>query len=115
MEINYTSIGERIRYFRKAMHITQAVLGERAQVEPSNISHIERGATKVSFPTLVRIANVLQVSLDDLVCNSLEKNCHVSVKEIDALLLDCSDSELAAIAEMIKSTKSILRKDAREP
>ena len=111
MEINYTSIGERVRCSRKAMHITQAELGERAQVEPSNISHIERGAAKVSLPTLVKIANALHVSLDDLVCGSLERNRHISVKEIDALLSDCSDGELNAIAEMIKSTKSILRKE----
>ena len=111
MEINYASIGERVRYFRKAMRMTQAELGEQAQVEPSNISHIERGATKVSLPTLVKIANVLQASLDDLVCGSIEKNSHVSIKEIDALLSDCSDSEFIAIAEMIKSTKSILRKE----
>ena len=110
MEINYTAIGARIRRFRKALHITQAELGERAQVEPSNISHIERGATKVSLPTLMKIANALHVSLDDLVFDSLENNHHISVKELNEVLSDCSDHELKAIVEMVKSTKSILRK-----
>ena len=109
MEINYTAIGKRVRRFRNALHITQAELGERAQVEPSNISHIERGATKVSLPTLLKIANTLHVSLDDLVYDSIENNRHISNKEINGLLLDCSDGELKAIAEMVKSTKSILR------
>jgi len=110
MEINYIAIGERIRHFRKALHITQAELGERSQVEPSNISHIERGATKVSLPTLLKIANALHVSLDDLVYESIENNRHISVKELNELLSDCADDELKAIVEIVKSTKSILRK-----
>jgi len=111
MEINYTAIGERIRRFRKTLHITQAELGERSQVEPSNISHIERGATKVSLPTLLKIANALHVSLDDLVYDSIDSSRHISNKEINELLLDCTDGELKAIAEIVKSTKNILRKE----
>ena len=57
MEINYVSIGERIREIRMQKRWTQAFLAERAAVEPSNISHIERAATKVSLPTLIAIAN----------------------------------------------------------
>jgi len=111
MEINYVAIGKRMRRFRKALYITQAELGERSQVEPSNISHIERGATKVSLPTLLKIANTLHVSLDDLVYDSLECNRHISIKELDAILSDCTDSEIKALVEMVKSTKSILRKE----
>jgi len=111
MEINYTAIGARIRRFRKALSVTQAELGEKAQVEPSNISHIERGATKVSLPTLLKIANTLHVSLDDLVYDSIESNRHISNKELNELLSDCTDGELKAIVEMVKSTKSILRKE----
>ena len=111
MEINYAAIGARVRRFRKTLYITQAQLGERAQVEPSNISHIERGATKVSLPTLLKIANTLHVSLDDLVYDSIESSRRVSMKELEELLSDCSDSELKAIVEMVKSTKNILRKE----
>jgi len=111
MEINYTAIGERIRRFRKALHITQAALGERAQVEPSNISHIERGATKVSLPTLLKIANALHVSLDELVYDSIENNRHISIKELNEMLSDCNKGELKAIIEMARSMKSILRKE----
>ena len=102
-EIDYKAIGARIKYYRNQRNITQAQLAETSSVEPSNISHIERGATKVSLPTL-------QVSLDDLVYDSLEKTQHISNKELNHILSDCSDKELKAIIEMVKSTKSILRK-----
>ena len=109
MEINYVSIGNRIREIRLQKRWTQALLAERAGVEPSNISHIERAATKVSLPTLVAIANALEVTLDDLVYQSLIKSEGVSLGIVGELLSDCSASEIAALAEVIKTTKAILR------
>lgn len=109
MEINYSAIGKRIKKYRTEMKITQAVLGELSGVEPSNISHIERGATKVSLPTLVKIANTFKVSLDDLVYDSLDKSRHISVKELNSVLSDCTDIEVKSIVEMVKATKAILR------
>jgi len=109
MDINYNAIGERIKAYRNKLNITQAQLGEQSGVEPSNISHIERGATKVSLPTLIKIANTLGVSLDDLVYDNLSKNQHISVKDLNEILSDCNDSELKTLVEMVKSTKKILR------
>lgn len=110
MNLDYKAIGTRIKYFRSKQNITQVQLAEISGVEPSNISHIERGATKVSLPTLFKIANILEVSLDDLVYDSLDKTTHISYKELNQLLADCTDKELKAIIEMAKTTKSILRK-----
>ena len=99
-----------MKYYRNQKKITQAQLAEISNIEPSNISHIERGATKVSLPTLFRIANALEVSLDDLVYDSLEKSQHISNKELNQILSDCNDKELKAIVEMVKTTKLILRR-----
>lgn len=107
--INYVGIGRRIRDIRKKKGLTQAALAELSCVEPSNISHIERAATKLSLPTLVNIANALDVSLDELVYDSLNKSAHVSVAMIDDLLRDCTPAELRSVAELIKTTKSVLR------
>ena len=109
LQINYSGIGKRVKDFRKNLNITQAKLGEISDVEPSNISHIERGVAKVSLPTLIKIANALNVSLDELVYDSIIKCNHISIKEISELLSDCNESEIKNIAEMIKSTKEILR------
>lgn len=49
-------------------------------------------------------------TLDEIVYGNLQKNSHVSVELIDKLLSDCTDEEIIAIAEMIKATKKILRK-----
>lgn len=109
MAVDYISIGNRIKEIRTAKGWTQAVLAEKSGVEPSNISHIERAATKLSLPTLVNIANALEVTLDELAYGSLIKNTHVYVKMIDEILADCSPEQIKSIAEMIKATKSILK------
>lgn len=111
MSIDYKAIGCNVKKFRNRMGLTQVKLGEKAGIEPSNISHIERGATKVSLPTLVSIANALEVSLDEIVYSNLIKNGHISAAIIDDLLSDCSAEELCNLAEIIKTTKMILRKN----
>ena len=107
--IDYKEIGKRIKEFRTRKHLTQAALAELSQVEPSNISHIERAATKVSLPTLIKIANALEVSLDELVYQNLKKSEHVSNARINTLLSDCTGEELSAILAVIETTKAVLR------
>ncbi len=107
--INYVTIGKRIRELRTKKKLTQADLAELSGIEPSNISHIERAATKLSLPTLVSIANALEVTLDELVWDNLKKSEHVSVSIINDLISDCTPAELKAISEVIKTTKSVLR------
>lgn len=107
--IDYAVIGKRIKELRQRKKWTQAILAERSEVEPSNISHIERAATKLSLPTLIKIANALDVSLDELVYSNLKKSEHVSVARINELLSDCDSLELNAICEVIATTKAVLR------
>ena len=107
--INYVIIGKRIRELRTKKGLTQALLAEMSGIEPSNISHIERAATKLSLPTLVSIANALEVTLDELVYDNINKSAHVSIGAIDELISDCTPAELKAICEVIKTTKSVLR------
>lgn len=63
MELDYVSIGRRIKKYRIDLGLKQSQLAERSGVEPSNISHIERAATKVSLPTLVNIAKLWKYHL----------------------------------------------------
>ena len=107
--IDYVAIGARIRACRKEKGWTQAELAERSGVEPSNVSHIERAATKLSLPTLINIANALESTLDELVYGTLIKNEHISIKMMDDLLSDCTAEELKALAEVLYTTKKVLR------
>ena len=113
MNIDYASIGANIREARNVKGWTQAELAERSGIEPSNISHIERAATKLSLPTLFSIANALNATLDELVYGNLLNSRCISCQKLDALLEDCTDDELEAIVEIVRTTKTILQRRRR--
>lgn len=57
----------------------------------------------MSLPTIVSIANALDVSLDELLYTDLNKSSHISVRIIDELISDCTPDEISALAEVIKN------------
>lgn len=109
MQLDYAALGKRIKEKRKSLNLTQAQLSEKAEIEPTTLSHIERAATKVSLPTLIMIANALNASLDELVFDSLIKSKHIKIERINELLSDCTGSELKALNEILSTAKTVLR------
>ena len=67
MIMDYDAMGKRIRARRKQRGLTQAALAESIGISTSFIGHIERGTRITSLETLVRLTQVLEVSLDALV------------------------------------------------
>lgn len=69
--VNYAGFGRRIRKCRKDHRMTQEELAERVGISISHLGHIERGTRKASIETLVRIARSLNISVDELLKDSL--------------------------------------------
>jgi transcriptional regulator with XRE-family HTH domain len=57
---------ERLRAAREYRGLTQGQLAERAELQPSAISHFETGARKPSFDNLRLLADTLDVTTDYL-------------------------------------------------
>ncbi len=110
MEINYEALGTRINRLRKAKGITQSALAERVGIEPSNISHIERAASKVGLGTLVKIANVLECSVNDLLCDSILCERESFENELTRIVKDCTPKELRMITDLAMAMKESMRK-----
>ena len=68
--MDYISIGKRIAKIRKKKKITQESLAEMLDSSSTYISNIERAAKQPSLSMLVRIANILEISLDYLVLDN---------------------------------------------
>ena len=66
MELDYQEIGRNIRRYRQKKGLNQKELAELIHLMDQHVSHIENAHTKLSLPTLVAIANVLEID-----CNSL--------------------------------------------
>lgn len=109
-ELDYAAIGQRIRQARIALGWQQAELAYRAGLNSSYVSHIETGQTKLALPTIVKIANALAVSVDELLCDNLLASQHVYDHKIAKELKDCDTAELQAFLEIIQTTKKALRR-----
>jgi transcriptional regulator with XRE-family HTH domain len=110
IELNYNKLGQRIKEQRLKNHLTQEKLGEIVNVATSNISHIERATTQVSLSSLVKIANALGTTLDQLVSDSLNSTAEIYIEQdISNLLQGCSLSEKQIIKDIIIATKKTLK------
>lgn len=110
IDLDYTALGERIYKLRKEKGMTQTWLAEQVGIEPSNISHIERAASKVGLGTLVKIANVLGCSVDDLLCDSVIIEREAFENELTKIVIDCSPRELRMITDLAVAMKDAMRK-----
>ena len=103
------SIGSRVRHHRKLNGLSQEELAEQLETNRVYISNIERGEAAPSLEMLLRIANVLNVSADDLLAgNLLSANVARTEEEID-ILSDCSQEESHILLESMRAIKQVLR------
>ena len=72
--IDYAALGERIKNKRVENKLTQEQLGEMCELSAAHIGHIERGTRILSVEVLFRIAQVLNVSVDYLLFDSVEND-----------------------------------------
>lgn len=63
-ELNFKEIGAKIKNRRKSLGVTQEFIANKLDVNPSHISNIECGRANPSLTALVKIANILQCSVD---------------------------------------------------
>lgn len=103
LEIDYKALGERIKKARERKNLKQHNLAALAEVAATNISHIERGAAKVSLPTLLKIANALEVSVDELLCDSITHSKPIHVNEIADIVEQCNEKEIKIISAAVKA------------
>lgn len=91
--VDYATIGQRIREVRMQRGLTQEGLADAVDLSVTYISNIENVHTKVSLPTLVTIAQVLNVSVDYLLYDNLpvvQESCDAKCKQ---LLDRCSEKK----------------------
>ncbi len=65
--VNYKAVGMRIRSFRMDRDITQEELAFQINTSSAYISNIERGVKKPSLQKLSDIADVLHITVNDLI------------------------------------------------
>ena len=109
MNLNYQTIGKRIRLLRTQQHLSQMTLAEMVDKSPTYISLVENGVKGPSLETLIDVANALKVTTDVLLAEYLEHNTATAKSELSSILDGCSEHEKRVIIESARSLKQILR------
>lgn len=109
MELDYKAIGKRVKIARIKADMTQEELSAVVNLSPSHMSNIETGTTKVSLTTIVNLANALDVSMDDLLCDSVIHTRPQFERDMQEILDDCDVYELRVVKEMARSVVETLR------
>ena len=103
-------IGTRIKMLRFAKHMQQTELAKRMGISQTHMSNIETGTTKVSLTTIVTIANALQVTVDDLLCDNVIHSKVQFQKDVAVLLESCDDYEIRVVKDTVTALLDSLRR-----
>lgn len=76
------ALGDRIRALRKEAGWSQAELAERIGVDPGRVSRYEAGRITPSADALVRLAEVLNVSIDHLLIDDIPRRPLHSAEDV---------------------------------
>lgn len=101
--VDYKDLGSRIRMKREENGMSQAELAGKAQLSTQHVSNVENARSKIGLEKLVDIANILDCSLDELVCGSVKSGRTVYNSEIAEMIEDFSDTEMRVLPEFLRT------------
>lgn len=103
---NYKNIGKKIKEERETLKLTQKELAQRAGIDFRFLGNIERGVSKPSVDTLVKIARALDMPLDILVAEKVywknpPENSAIT-KEIVRLMSMLEDFDALRVLQIVR-------------
>ena len=107
-------IGKNIRKYRKLKGLTLEKLAEVLETETNYLGQCERGERRFSLDKLVDLIEYFGVTANDIIKlpNTGEKKNQeksVYLQEINELLDDCSNNQLAVVLNMLKESVPFLK------
>ena len=97
-EIDYVKVGKRIRSVRKECFLTQDELAAQCGCTRNHLSAVETGECKTSLDLIVKIAAVLDSSVDFFIMDSPHVNTRYIINQQIAPKLEaCTSRELTLI------------------
>lgn len=111
MSVNFKLIGRRVREVRSERGISQQELAARCKTSAQYLSQIENGRKQASLQVLVAVAEVLEISLNELLTGNQVNNPLEYQRDMVRLLADCSSYEKRVLFEMLLSMKAVLREN----
>lgn len=99
--MDYRSIGENIRKYRKTKKMTQETLAERAGLSVNYIGSIERGEKLPSLETFIVILNQLGVTADCILQDVVQANYELKMSLLNEKLSVLSPYQRATVEDVV--------------
>jgi len=103
------AIGARIRKARVERGINQADLADMMDIATSHLSNIETGRSNFGIDILIKIAEALQVSTDEILRPDVPSGNAAYASDLMELLQGCTPAEKEAMLETLRSMKSAFK------
>ncbi len=106
--INKTDIGQIIQKLRKDKNLTQEKLAEKIDLSTNYLSKVERGLSVLNVEAFLKMAGVLNFTLDDFGVNT-DSKIDETKNELVKRILSSSEKEIKAYTELLDTMDSIVK------
>lgn len=107
--MNIAYLGKSIKREREFRKLTQEQLSELLDVSTHYIYELERGTRIPSLPLLIKIAEVLHVSIDKLLSDTVEENNTVTPQMLNALIGTFTDEQKLNLYNILNALMPYLK------
>lgn len=104
MKTESISIGAKIRDYRQKNNLTQESLAEKVDVNKNFIYMLENDQRALSLQLAIKIANALNISLDELFADELLHHNY----DYFSLFDDCNSVEKDLLIKILQEIKNVL-------
>ena len=101
--MDYVALGARIKNKRLERNLTQEQLAEKVELSAVYIGQIERGERKMTIDTLVKLANSLNSSIEELLKDSTSSNVNARLNELVNIAKELDTSDIDKVIDVIKA------------
>lgn len=113
-ELDMFEMGMRIRTARESVGMSREQFAAKVPMSASFLADVEGGTKGLSLEKFYRIAKVLDVSADYLLCRSFNQDNaqlerSIILEKINESIIDCDTENLRIIADIVRQTAYIAK------
>ncbi|MDP4118065.1 MAG: helix-turn-helix transcriptional regulator [Bacillota bacterium] len=101
--LNIKAFGKRVQSARKELKMPAETLAEKAGISVYYVREIERGAKYPSLSTFVDLANALNKTADELLCDSVDRDIPLILNDVTKEIEHLSVEEIARITAVVRA------------
>lgn len=101
--MDYIALGSRIKNKRLSLNMTQEKLAELVDISAVYVGQIERGDRHMTLDILLKISEVLDVSIEELLKDNTMNNINSRISELVNLVKTLAPKEIDTVIKIVNA------------